>query len=260
MKKNLSMAAMLWLALFIPMAASAAAVSSLPPPIKALEAHGFQIESQFEAAGGMIGYVAQYRGRPITIYLTPDRKYAIVGTMVDGQANDVGAVAVARVTAAKYKDIWPKLEKASFVVDGASDAERIVYEFTDPNCPYCHKFWQDSRPWVKAGKVQIREIIVGILTPTSSAKAVAVLAADDPTAALAQNEKDYGKGGGGIEPLSDPPSSATRKIEANNALMQSLEFFAPPTIVYRDHDGQVQVVQGAPRDQGLIDVMGSTKP
>lgn len=126
-----------------------------------------------------------------------------------------------RVASSKYQDIWPKLKNSHWVANGSNDAKRVVYEFMDANCPYCHKFWQESRPWVKAGKVQVREIVVGILTPASLPKGATILAAKDPSAALTKNERHYSRGevGGGITPLKHIPTAATAKVKANNQLM-----------------------------------------
>jgi thiol:disulfide interchange protein DsbG len=41
-------------------------------------------------------------------------------------------------------------------------------------------FWEQARPWVKAGKVQLRHIMVGIIREDSPGKSAALLAAKDP--------------------------------------------------------------------------------
>ena len=43
----------------------------------------------------------------------------------------------------------------------------IIYIFFDPNCPFCHRLYVNTRAWIKQGKVQLRWIPVGILTTTS---------------------------------------------------------------------------------------------
>lgn len=256
MKKLVSMGTLVLLGLAVPIAAFAA--SATPPPIKALEKQGFQIEDQFDTPGDLTGYAAQYKGQPITVYLTPDKKRALVGTMVDGQGHNLSAEPLQKMSAQQHQDIWPKLEQSHWVADGSDDAKRVVYEFTDANCPFCHKFWQASRPWVKAGKVQIREVMVGILKSSSKPKAAAILAADDPAAALKKNEQNYDNGG--ITPVKNIPADVKKKIEANNKLMKSQGFYATPTIVYRDDNGQVQVKQGLPQGDSLTKIMGSPEP
>lgn len=33
-------------------------------------------------------------------------------------------------------NVWKNLEKATWIQDGQKNAPRIVYVFSDPNCPY----------------------------------------------------------------------------------------------------------------------------
>lgn len=75
--------------------------------------------------------------------------------------------------------VWAQLESATWVLDGKADAPRIVYTFSDANCPYCNHFWEAARPWVNSGKVQLRHLLVGIIREDSPAKAAAILGASD---------------------------------------------------------------------------------
>jgi thiol:disulfide interchange protein DsbG len=94
------------------------------------------------------------------------------------------------------------LQNSSWIADGSIGARRVVYVFTDPNCPYCNKFWAEARPWVQAGK-QLRHVIVGILTPESPGKAAALLSAPNPAVALAAYE------GGQVEATAQALASGT---------------------------------------------------
>src|SRR2546429_3515415 len=53
----------------------------------------------------------------------------------------------------------------------------------------CHKFWEAARPWVDAGKVQLRHILVGVIRDDSPAKAAAILQAPDRAAALMEQDR-----------------------------------------------------------------------
>jgi thiol:disulfide interchange protein DsbG len=86
------------------------------------------------------------------------------------------------------------MEKASWILDGKKEAPVIVYVF-DPFCPYCKQFWQQARPWVESGKVQLRTILVGVIKPESPATAAAILAAKDP----AKTWQDMASGEGKLE-------------------------------------------------------------
>ena len=164
---------------------------------------------------------------------------------------------------------WSKLEASRWIEDGKKGAPRTVYVFTDPNCPYCNKFWADARPWVDSGKVVLRHVIVGILTPTSPGKAAALLANDDPAAALAayershmeQNAKSIASGqarplaDAGLKPLATIPPEIQAKLAANEHLMASLGLQATPAMVWRDTQGTVQMRAGAP-PSALAEVLG----
>jgi hypothetical protein len=64
---------------------------------------------------------------------------------------------------------------ATWIAEG--NGPRLVYIFFDPNCPFCHKLYQEARPWVGRDGLQLRWIPVGILMPSSAGKAAAILEA-----------------------------------------------------------------------------------
>ncbi|MDP3246175.1 MAG: thiol:disulfide interchange protein DsbG [Polaromonas sp.] len=226
-----------------------------PAPVKALEAKGVEVIGTFDAPGGLTGYAAMVEQQPLAIYLTADGKQAIFGTMIDAKGVDLSQEPLNRlVTKPLTAKIWKQLEGSTWIADGAKNAPRIVYTFTDPNCPYCNKFWSEARPWVTAGKVQLRHVMVGILRPNSPGKAAALLSAKDPQAALTQHEQQHRSGG--VTPLDQIPPAVRTQLDANQALMQQLGFSATPTTLYKDTDGNLKTVQGAPSAEMLSRVLG----
>lgn len=162
---------------------------------------------------------------------------------------------------------WKALESSHWIEDGRASAPRTIYMFTDPNCPYCNKLWTDARPWVEAGKVQIRHLVVGILTPTSNGKAATLLNAASPAKALAKYEKGqsfstaqmiasgkvHALNAEVLQPLAVIPSLIQSKLDANKNLMLSLGLEATPAVVWRDERGQIQILQGiAPEDESRV--------
>ena len=241
--------------LALPTQVLAAEAKNWPAPIKALEAEGVEVVGTFKAPGGLTGYAGLAGMQPLAIYLTGDGKHAIVGTMIDGKGNNLSEKPVADLVNKPMTDqVWKQLGQSTWVGDGKNTAPRIVYVFTDPNCPYCNKFWNDARPWVKAGKVQLRHVMVAILGPTSPGKAAAILAAKDPEAALTQHEQGHATGG--IKPLSRIPQETAAQLETNQKLMQQLGSSATPTIFYKDAGGKVRKIQGAPSGGLLTEVLG----
>lgn len=225
-----------------------------PAPIKALEAQGVEVMGTFKAPGGLTGYAGLARQQPLAIYVTPDGEQAIVGTMIDAKGVELSEEPLNRlVNKPMTERTWKQLEASAWIADGAKSAPRVIYTFTDPNCPYCNKFWNDARPWVKAGKVQIRHVMVAILGPTSPGKAAALLSAPDPQAALTQHEQ---KQGGGAKPLAQISPKVSAQLDANYQLMQQLGFAATPTILYKDDDGYLKGMQGAPSADMLNRILG----
>jgi thiol:disulfide interchange protein DsbG len=235
--------------------AGAAQAQTYPAAIQSLEQQGVRVIESFDAPGGMTGYVGEMQGRSLAFYLTPDGDHVIVGTLLDAQGNNLSAGSIDElVTGPKFAEAWSQLEESHWVRDGSADAEAVVYTFTDPNCPYCYRFRQQAEPWIDAGKVQLRHIIVGILREDSLTKAATILGSDDPEAALHQHLDSYEQGG--IEVDRKRVSAAHMDVKANDRLMQDLGLQATPSTLYKDGDGNVKMVQGLPNPQALQRMMG----
>jgi len=165
--------------------------------------------------------------------------------------------------------IWGRLAQAKWLTDGQAKAPRTVYVFTDPNCPYCNKFWSDARPWVDSGKVQLRHVIVGILTPTSPGKAAALLADKNPAQALDAYERGHAAetlkamatgrlrplDDAGMKPLASIPAAVQIQLDGNEKLMADLGLRATPAVVWKDDSGATQMLMGIP-DSALAKVLG----
>lgn len=164
---------------------------------------------------------------------------------------------------------WADLERTTWIADGRDDAPRKVYVFMDANCKYCTKFWSDARPWVDAGKVQLRHVMVGVISPDSPGKAATLLADPDPAARLAAYERAHAFGvvrmmaGGPRHSLQDPtlapmasvPAALGRTIAGHEHLMRSLGLQGTPGIVYRGIDGRPMTRPGI-RAEDLPQIFG----
>ncbi|MFP3515062.1 thiol:disulfide interchange protein DsbG [Pseudomonas sp. SIMBA_077] len=226
----------------------------LPPAIKKIEAKGAKIIGSFDAPGGLKGYAAQYLNRGMALYLTQDGN-VLVGNLYDADGKDLSLAPLQKlVYEPMSKQVWANMENSHWIQDGKKDAPRIVYLFSDPNCPYCNMFWEQARPWVDSGKVQLRHIMVGIIRADSPGKSAALLAAKDPQHALHEHEKS-GKASS-LEPLSKIPADVQAKLDANTQLMNDLELSATPAIFYLDEKGNLQQQQDAPSPDKLVTILG----
>ncbi|WP_104202211.1 thiol:disulfide interchange protein DsbG [Billgrantia saliphila] len=225
-----------------------------PAPVQALVEQGLEIHGEFEAPSGLTGYAASHQGREMTVYLTADGNHAIAGSLIDAEGNDVGEAALDELVRQPQEEkVWQQLEASHWIADGRDDAPRVLYTFTDPNCPYCHRFWEATRPWVEAGDVQLRHIMVGILQQDSPAKAASLLGAEDPEAALREHN-----GGDEIAPAAQP-RDIEDQVFRNNQLFEELGFYATPTTVYY-RDERLDRVAGMPDEERLREMMGDEAP
>lgn len=226
-----------------------------PAVIDAIEAQGFEVLGEFDAPSGLRGYAGMAGQQPVAVYATADGQHAVVGTLVNAKGEDVGAEALQRLVAEPMsKRTWAQLESSAWIADGKPDAPRVVYAFSDPNCPFCNRFWQAARPWVDSGKVQLRHVMVGVIRPDSANKVATIFAAASPSEALERNERAYATGG--IAPAATVPDDVRAKLDANEKLMVALGFQGTPGILFRDAKGMVQRRSGMPTAADLSVVLG----
>ncbi|EGQ61689.1 thiol:disulfide interchange protein DsbG, putative, partial [Acidithiobacillus sp. GGI-221] len=120
----------------------------------------------------------------------------------------------------------------------------LMVVFMDPNCIYCHKFWDEAQADIRAGKLRLKVIPVGFLKPTSLAKATTILQAVDPALAWGHNERRFQKNieEGGEKPAAHLDIKAMADVRANTALLGSTGKMATPTLVYCQHGDKTPLV------------------
>ena len=239
-----------WLIALTLLLAGCAQAQDYPAPIQALASRGVTITGSLSAPAGFKGYVGRYQGQPLPVYLLPDGKHVVIGTLLDAQGNDLTRQPLQAATAPSPSDAtWTDLDKASWIAEGASKPKRIVYVFTDTECPYCHKLWLATQPLLAGGDVQVRHILVAVIAPQSLNRAAAILDAADPKAALHQHESTFGHSS--VQPSASVSTATTKRIAANTALMQKLGIQATPTTVYRDASGKIHLATGMLPDKRM---------
>lgn len=164
------------------------------------------------------------------------------------------ALPLATAAAGSSDPRWAELAASDWVADGEADAPRVVYIFSDPSCPFCSRTFAAARPWVDSGKLQLRQILVGLIAPDSAAKAAAILGAADRTAALRENEAGFAKGG--IAPAPSVPAAIRKQLDAHAALLRSFGFHGTPGLVWLDAEGRLHTQGGLPREGALETIFG----
>lgn len=232
-----------------------ALADELPAPVKAIEKQGITIIKSFDAPGGMKGYLGKYQDMGVTIYLTPDGKQAISGYMYNASGDNLSEQMIQKeLYGPQGRALWQQMEKADWILDGKKDAPRVIYVFADPFCPYCKQFWQQARPWVEAGKVQLRTLMVGVIKPESPAAAAAILTSQDP----GKTWHDYEQSGGKLKlniPAAVQPAQM-KVLNDNQKLMDALGANATPAIYYLNDQQMLQQVVGLPEAENLQAMMG----
>ncbi len=244
-RRAITGAALAWITL--PQAAADG--GGYPPAIETAIDRGFEIVSEFEAPGGLTGYVGRAQGRSLVLYLTPDGEHVIIGTMRDAAGRNVTRQQIAEhLPPPDMEQAWSLLSEATWVAEGSESPQRVVYAFTDPNCHYCNALWEEAQRYLDRD-IQLRHILVSVIKPSSLGKAARILADEDPADALKRHARNFATGG--LDPLEEPPADLRRRIERNNRLMERLHVSVTPSLYYRDADGRVERIIGLPDEVGL---------
>lgn len=235
--------------------AASAYAQEYPAPIQALVKRGITIKGELPAPQGFKGYIGEFSGQLTPVYLLPDGRHVTIGVLYDENGRDLTNAAFRAATTPNLDPaLWQQLAKAAWFAEGAAKPERIVYIFTDTDCPYCHQLWLAVRPYLRQNKVQIREIIVAVIAPTSLGRGAAVLSADDPAETMRVHEQAFGHSP--IRPLTSVAPGIRAKIAANEILMNRVGGFATPVTVYRDGHGRIHMVLGVPKPTSMQTIFG----
>lgn len=144
----------------------------------------------------------------------------------------------------------------SFMVgDGGPEIIAIV----DPDCIFCHKFYEQVMPLVSAGKLRVRFVVASFLKPSSEPRAAAILSARDPAQALAQNEAGFDDRTeeGGIAEDQHPAFAVMADVRKNNRFLSSTGEVATPTLIFATRDGGYRVMHGTPQD--MVGFLGNLR-
>lgn len=146
------------------------------------------------------------------------------------------------VTKAQFEAVIPYT--ASFPV-GNPNAP-VVWMFSDPQCPYCHADWEDLKPLVLAGKINVHVVLVDRVQ-SSEKYNLAIMSQPNPGIA-------WLRGWGSSANLGDIPapppagSSQFHKVATwlsdNMAAVGKLHITATPYFAYTDKEGRFHAAQG----------------
>ena len=146
-----------------------------------------------------------------------------------------------------------QLSQAHWIAAGARATNRVVYVFSDPNCPYCNDLWKALQV-KRAADVQLRYLLVAVIDDDSRAKDAAILESQDPVATFDAQERSYASGG--IPGKASIQPATAKTIAANELLMSALHIYGTPGLIYLDEHNQVRLFVGMPDDKQLQMIVG----
>lgn len=226
----------------------------LPAALRPIASQGVNFIGTFEAPGNLTGYVGEYQGQGLAVYVTEDGEHAVVGNMINAQGADIGAQHVRRlVDEPRYGEAWELLEQSAWFIEGDENAPNVVYTFTDPFCPFCRRMHEALKPYVAEGRLQVRHIMVGIIREASPTIAASILGADQPIDKFLEHMRTYDDGGIIMDGVAMRAGQAD--LRQNQAIMRELNLSATPATFFKDANGVVQLIQGAPQDAATIEQM-----
>ena len=206
--------------------------------------------SHFKAEPNLYGFVVQTQNsQEGIVYTTRNGKYFFSGQIYDSKGQNLTKSQFSTyVEPAAAKNAYNKVDKTSYIQQGKNNALHKIYAVVDPNCLYCHDFFEAVQPYIKSGKLAVRWIVVGMLKPSSQYKAYAILASENPLSAMKENEKNFNrnKESGGIAENESPSGSTKREYQKNMNFLKVAHITGTPTIIYQTQGGIKQIQQGMP--------------
>lgn len=148
-------------------------------------------------------------------------------------------------------------EAQGFLV-GSQMSARTVYVFFDAQCAHCGALWNAAKPLKSQAKFVW--IPVGLLNPSSTTQGAALLAAQDPAAAMDEHETSLLAKQGGISAGSglDAQKAAVAK---NTALMNRFGLASVPSIVgTHAQTGALVIKEGSMPTAALASLLGLSVP
>jgi thiol:disulfide interchange protein DsbG len=157
------------------------------------------------------------------------------------------------LSAESLEGLSQRLNQSHWIASGSKSSTRVVYIFTDPNCPYCNDLSRAMKT-AQAPDVQVRYLLVAVIDEDSRGKDAAILESADPLAALEKNERSFAAGGITAKPTWQ--RSTVETIARNEALMAGFHIFGTPGLVYWDDQKKPRVFAGMPDPEQLREIVG----
>ncbi len=211
----------------------------------------------FKATANLEGFVVQSKGKmPQVGILYADRagRYLVSGAVITADGKNLAEKDYAKyVQPHAAVKAFKTIANTAWIEQGKADAPHKLYAVIDPNCIFCHRFYQAIEPMIKSGQIAVRWIVIGLIKPSSAAKARAIFAANEPLAALAENEAKFKESieEGGIKPLTTANMIADGKLARNMTFARANAIAQTPTLYFKTKAGVLSMDRGAQSGDAL---------
>ena len=204
------------------------------------------------------------------LYVTPDGRSTIAGVMWDATGKNLTREQVSKIDgavptmvvekegsktleAAAKADALLGVEHSAFGIYGDPAAPRLWMIF-DPYCSYSVRAFDELKPYVAAGRIQLAIVPISILdyeTSGQSTPAAELLLSQDPDRmAEAWDRQSF---------RAPPSPEAPALLQKNDRIAEEIGLKGTPTLVWRKADGTAGEIDGIPKNwEALIaDVEGA---
>ena len=224
-----------------PKPADESAHIKLPDALATIEKAGaIKVIKEFPAENNMTGYIIRQTNSGQYAAVVASNNYVYIGAMLNSQGENLLPEYLAKYApATDYTPIVDQIEKAGGIITWGKAGAPVAYVFADMNCVFCHKAIEDAKPYVAAGRLQLRIVPVAFLKPTSEGRAAAILQSKDPVNAMLENENGFveSKEEGGI-PVVEATDATKKALAAHADSMRQAGFNGTPAFIYKLKDGK----------------------
>lgn len=204
----------------------------------------------FAGPSGLVGAIVTDNNKTKSVvFITSDGKivFPAGGFTADGESINKSYL-VSQNVYISGTDMAKEVSDKGFIVGTKGP---IITVWNDPNCYWCHKFFENFAPEVDAGRLRVRVLLVGVIKPDSMAKSVSILLAKDKWKALKADELKFDEkteeGGAPIAEGKHPDLEA--QVQGNAQLMAKAGPVSTPGILFCSKgNAEPSYQNGAPQD------------
>lgn len=227
--------------------------NSLPNTFKRLLDNNVKVVSKFQAEKGYIGYVVKTPQDKAIVYHDPEKNISFSGMMIGENGKNLTRLHhETKIEKTDYSHVLERVvDDNTILTEGNDDAEKELWIFFDPNCPYCNKLWKSSREFIESGYLKVNWMPVAFLRDTSAGKVAHFWQAEDPIKTFREAELKFSEGGAEPVKQSDIKISTKRMLDTNLEYMRDFDSNGTPTIVYETKNGRVEVISSSMSEERM---------